>query len=445
MGVDRDVWECYSDRPYVNEDDVFDGGCGGWGKSSTVEKWLNDVPVKTWATGDTRYIEVFEETLDYLAPILNLEFQRVGTEKEADFKAYVGIPRSEAENYGFARDSKKIVEYAGFASSNKLRGEVTNAYIVVWALKDPTWDARNRNSVKTTTVHEVLHAMAAVSHTNRQTGTSNMGGSGLKWLSPMDEALVRLNSHNSVEPGMTMPEVESLIVFSDELLDEVQAPEPDTLQIVWRATEELLGSGSARFKMRGGWTEGRCNLLFGVRRGLAVYETVFGSLRHEPPLVHFDDRTTHFYIIRDESSGEWRRWLNVSGDNWQEVDRETLQDSTRWWVWNGKLTKTLRSLLNDATADAITVIDRSNGTITLEATLDESYPTLWNWTTNKDVVVEFQLVLDDETYDLEGYTWRRVRKQPTDNCDTYEEEVSEVELGVEVEIPERIRELMSQR
>ena len=440
MGIDRNVWECYSDKSF-DEDEEFDGGCSGWGRNTTVEKWLNDVPVKVWATGDSRYIELFEDSLDYLAPILNLDFQWVETERDADFKAYVGILRTEAASYDFDRLGKfYVVDAGGFAGSTALRGEVTSAYIVVWALDDPEWDARQRDRVTSITVHEVIHAMAAINHSSRP--LSIVGGSGLKWLSPMDEALVRLNSHDSVEPGMTMDEVESLLVFSDDLPDEAQSPEPSTTEMVWRATTKLVEAGSARFKMRGGWTENRCNLLFGVRRGLATYETVFETLRQEPPIVHFDDQTTNFYIILDDVAREWTHWLNVRGD-WQMVDRETLTDSTYWWMWNGKLTSTLRSLLNDAAPEDISVVDRSNGTITLEATLDESYPTFWSRSSFEGGTVGFRIVLDDESFALKGYTWRRSR-QPSDSCYIYEEEVSEVELGVEVEVPESIRELMSQ-
>ena len=66
LGIERDVWECYSHRPPEHVANAFqddNDGCGGWGPE-TVEKWLNDVPVKVWAAGDDRYIEVLEEVLD---------------------------------------------------------------------------------------------------------------------------------------------------------------------------------------------------------------------------------------------------------------------------------------------------------------------------------------------------------------------------------------------
>ena len=54
LGVERAVWECYADRPGMHVPNAFqddNDGCGGW-EATTVEKWLNDVPVKVWAAGD---------------------------------------------------------------------------------------------------------------------------------------------------------------------------------------------------------------------------------------------------------------------------------------------------------------------------------------------------------------------------------------------------------
>ena len=49
LGVDRDLWECYADRPEggVEIDGEIFAGCGGW-ETPTVQKWLNDVAVKVW-------------------------------------------------------------------------------------------------------------------------------------------------------------------------------------------------------------------------------------------------------------------------------------------------------------------------------------------------------------------------------------------------------------
>ena len=435
LGVERDVWDCYRDRR--SSDHIDELTCSGW--RPDVVKWLNDVPVKVWATGDDRYIAILKEVIEYLAPILDLEFEWVETEKEADFRAYVGIPRSDADDWSELLENADYMHWAGWASSNSVQGETLSGYVFVWMLSDPQWTPRNRNTAKSIILHEVVHAMATVGHTNRP--ASMLHGSGLKWLSPMDEVLLRLNAHHLVRPNMTIQEVESLLVFSDDLLDKPQPIEPNTMQMVWRASVDLLNSGTARFKMRGGWTDRNCNHLFGfesirARRGFATYETVYGNFEDEPPLVHLDDHTSNIYITWSEDSGEWLHWIKDDGD-WKMVEWDVITDATNWWGWNGKLTKTLRSLINDGAADDIKIVDRSNGTITLEATLDKSYPTLTNWLENEEV--ELELTLDDATYTLQGYKWRRIVKQSTEGCHTYEEEASMAEIGIKVEIPESIR------
>ena len=134
VGVDREVWECYADRPQQRveiEGEFFDG-CGGW-STKTVEKWLNDVPVKVWATGDVIHIATLETVLTELAPVLALEFEWVDAEEEADFKAFVGVPPARASDLGFDPTS---VHWWGFAGANVNGGEVTSGYMVIWQLDE---------------------------------------------------------------------------------------------------------------------------------------------------------------------------------------------------------------------------------------------------------------------------------------------------------------------
>ena len=432
LGVDRSVWECYSDKTLSNEEREL--SCSGWGHYATVQKWENDVPVKMWATGDDRYLALLDKVIDYLTPILNLEFEKVSTKEEADFKAYVGILRSKAEDYGLEKGY--YVHYGGFANHGSLRGEAVSGYVVVWEIEDREWDARTRDIAESIILHEVVHTMVPVGHTDRP--ASKMQGSGLKYLSPLDEALFRLNAHDLVKPDMTMDEVRSLIVFDDELLDEPQPAEPSTMQMVWRASVGLMNAGSARFKIRGGWTDAKCDFLFGVRRGPATYELVYGNFDQAPPVAHFQDGGTNIYLVWSEVLGKHQYWMEDK-DGWKMVTWDELYDATYWWAWNGMLTPTLRSLINDSTVDDIAIVDRSDGTITLEAVLDETYPTLMDWEGNG--LVELQLVLDDNTYAIEGYTWRHVHPHP-EQCDTWEEVAQDAEVGVQVEIPEVIRRTM---
>ena len=445
LGVEREVWECYAHRP---EGDVpgFDRhtrGCGGW--RGTVGKWLNDVPVTYWATGHERYIAMLEEALAQLAPLLNLEFQRVERQYDADLWAFVGIPRDEAENYDFGVSDWYVTDTRGFASAATRAGEVLSGSLVVWLHDDYTpddWSVRGRNTAYSVTVHELLHAMTTIGHSTRR--GSKIGGSSLKWLSPMDEALIRLNSHRLVQPGMTMEEVKTLVVLRDELLDAPPAQEPDALGMLWRASISLANAGTVRFNMRGGWRTGGCNLTFGVRRGWATLTIASedpDGTSHDFPgfarIAHFTDHNVNFIRIWTNATGEWswHYWMEKAGA-WESVEYQEADDATFWWIFPSRLPDTMKSILNDFRPGGITIADRSNGTVTLRATLDHTYPTLWEWESRRHNTIEFQLVLDDQTYEVRGYTWRYNRLS---GCKVYEEEATQGELSVDLDLPEAVR------
>ena len=179
LGVDREVWECYADRPQGGVEiggEVFDG-CGGW-STPTVEKWLNDTPVKVWATGDSDHIAALEMVLLELAPILNLEFEWVGSEQVANFKAFVGVPDSEAPTLGFD-DDPTLVHAWGFGAASVNGGEATSGYMVIWHI-DLTGFSSPIDLIRSVTIHEALHALVPIGHSTRP--VSIMGGSGLKHM-----------------------------------------------------------------------------------------------------------------------------------------------------------------------------------------------------------------------------------------------------------------------
>ena len=441
LGVGRDVWECYADRPQERteiEGEFFDG-CGGW-STLTVEKWLNDVPVKVWATGDPDHIAVLETVLMELAPILNLEFEWVGSEEEADFKAFVGVPRSEASTLGFDFNPA-LVHYWGFASARVNGGEATSGYMVIWDV-DVTKFRSPIDSIKSVTIHEALHALVPIGHSTRP--VSIMGGSGLNTWSHMDAELIELNSHPLVRPGMTMDDVREVIVLINELLDypevESDATPLDPLALVWRAYIALEEAGSASYRLSGGWTDRGCNYTFGVRRG--PIEMSIGDFRpfHDnPALLYLNIHTTQFYVIYSRTDREWSHWQLSPEGTWQRVDGETIREATFAWTWNGRLHRAIRSVLMDASPDDISVDETADGNLRLQVTMDDSYANLWDWT-GKDSL-DLTLVLDPETYALVGYTWER-RLNPGANpgvCLIYKETAIDGRLGVEIEVPEVIK------
>ena len=264
VGVERDVWECFSDRPrrdasYEND---FLGGCGGW-TSGTVLKWDPEVPVRVWAdpSGDPRYVRILEEVLNELALLLDLDVEWVQTEAEATLKAYVGVPSTRAASLGLDAFCQDTVGCGGPESYED--GAITSASMSVW-LDGPQEAPLTKNEIVHATLHEALHALAAMHHRPAVRSVMSVNAAlRLPMLSDSDEALLRLHAHPLVRPGMAMPEVQRLIVFADELLD----PPPiahgdDGIRLAERAYAAMLDAGMARFDVRGGWPDRGCEREF---------------------------------------------------------------------------------------------------------------------------------------------------------------------------------------
>lgn len=424
LGVGRDLWDCYAHRPPVQD---YLAGCSGW-DTKTVEKWLNDLPVKVWATGDPAHIEVLETVLVDLAPILNLEFEWVDSEEVADLKAFVGVPRSQASELGFDYDPD-LVHYWGFASASVNRGEATSGHIVIWHL-DETAFRSPIDSIRSVIIHEALHALTLMSHSTRP--VSIMGESGLNVWSPRDKQLIELNSHPLIRPGMSMDEVRDVIVLTEELLD---YPEVDSyayhdgpLDLIWRTYVALEEAGSVSFRLSGG----ECGRTFGVRRGpidMAIGD--FGVFKDDPALLYLNIHPRQFYVAYSPEDEEWTHWRLSPQGKWERVARSTVSGASPWWLWNGKLHRAIRSVLMDGSPEDIGVGEDPDGNILLQVTLDDSYANMWDWTGRESL--DLALVLDPKTYALVGYKWE-LHKTPganPDACLRYKEVATDGRLGVD--------------
>ena len=442
LGVARDLWECYSDRGLT--DGRFLAGCGGWHKP-TVTKWLNDVAVKVWATGDATHITILEEVLTELAPVLDLGFVWVSSEEEADLRAFVGVPRSRARELGFDPDAEWVTDYWGFASASENGGEVTSALVVIW-YEDLAASRSPIDSIRATTFHEALHALVLNSHSTRP--TSIMGGSGLNQPSPRDLDLIRLNSHRLVRPGMTMEEVRQVIVLDDELLDGPQATleeKSEPLDLIWRAYVALAEADSASFRLSGGWIERHCNFTFGVRRG--PIEMKIGDFRpwtDDPALIYLNLQPAQFFIRYSPEDNEWRHW-QLSGDGtWQEVERQVLVDASSYQLWNGKLLRTLRSLIMDGVSEDTVVEETASGAVRIQTILGPSHVNMWDLDDAESL--GFDLVMDRETAAIKGYTWE-ARYDPVAwawGCLVYREVATDGQIGVGIAVPDSIQDELNE-
>ena len=440
LGVDRDLWECYADRPPggVEIDGEVFAGCGGW-DPATVEKWLNDVPVKVWATGHPDYIAVLETILSELSPVLNLEFVWVDAEEDADFKAFVGVPRSRVSDLGFD-DDPKLVHYWGFASAAVSGGEATSGYIVIWHT-DLTALTLQIDAIRAVTIHEALHALGPIAHriplghSSRPLSVMEIAKLGV--LSPRERQLLEINSHPLVRPGMSMDDVRKLIVLTEDLLDypliESEAAPDDPLDLIRRAYVELEKAGSASFRLSGG----ECNRTFGVRRDPIEMSIGDFSLTGDwpdldPALVHLDFGTSRFLIKRED--GEWLHWWLAPGGAWEMVYREAVVTASSYWLWNGKLLSTLRSVLWDGASEDISVEETADGNLRFQVTLDHSYVYMWEWKPI-DKSLDFTLVVDSKTFAIVDYTWELHRDPSVHSgpCLTYKEVATDGRLGVDMD------------
>ncbi len=426
LGVDRDPWECYLDRPPIKD---FLAGCSGWG-TKTVEKWLNDVPVKVWATGDPTHIAVLETVLVDLAPILNMEFEWVDSEEVADFKAFVGLPRSEASGLGFDYNPE-LVHYWGFAGATVFGGEATSGYIVIWHLDEADfWSPVD--SIRSVIIHEALHALTLMSHSTRP--VSIMGRSGLNAWSPRDKQLIELNSHPLIRPGMSMDDVRKLMVLADELLDyrevDSYASHEDPLDLVWRTYVALEEAGSVSFRLSGG----ECDRTFGVRRGpIEMSIGDFGVFKAEPALLYLNIHPRQFYVAYSLEDEEWTHWRLSPQGTWEKVARATVSGASPWWLWNGKIHRAIFGVLMDGSPEDISLDETPDGNLLLQVTLDDSYVNMWDWAGRDSL--DLALVLDPKTYALMGYRWE-LHKTPDANpyaCLTYREVATDGRLGVDVD------------
>ena len=437
LGVDREVWDCYSDRR--PETDTSSGCFGG---SHTVEKWLNDVPIKVWATGDARHIDALRQVLDELGPMMRAEFEWVETEEQADFRAHVGISRSEAPTLGFSPDT---VEYWGFASTRVSNGEVLFGYIVVWLEDGELRDADIRSVI----AHESMHALLPTGHPSRP--VSIIGkypdpdryphSASLNTWSPMDRSLMDLNYHPLVRPGMSMEDVREVIVLAEELLDRPPKRPVDGREALWRAYIALEEAGTATFKLSGGFIDRECNWLFGRRRG-PIEWTIgrFHLFEQDPGLTFLDIHTDRFIFGYSRNEGKWIHWRLASSGAWEVVERSVLTDATHWVLSSRRLHRTIRSLLSvDGDPEDI-AIQHADGNLVLSATMDASR--IWNTSDwgDWDGEVFLELVVNPETFTIRGFTLEERKSE--EHCRIYREVGTDGQIGVTLDVPADIKEAL---
>ena len=435
LGVDRSIWECFSDRAESSNEEGF-RGCYGWYKT-TVEKWRSDSTVRVWATGNENYIRAFRETLDeQLAPELNLNFEWVDDEQDADFVAILGVSKSDAQPDRWPN----CLDAWGCGGPVDVRnGEVRKADLIIYHLDSHDRFLNDYPNLKRVLngvfIHEALHGLAPTGHAERsKVILSSMHSA--NYLTYIDKAILSLNSHPLVEPGMAMSEVEPLIIFRDELLDDPQE-ELTSFDLLERTLATLQKVDTVRMKVKGGSSGGRCDSRFG-RQEWATLEIAGFDYPDDPRLAHLQDGNDSFFIFHSSEAAAvhgdgWQHW-HRNRSNWKLISREELWDSTAWWVRNSKLHHTIAELLWYYDTNDVEIVNRLNGKITLSA---EYNPTETSHVELKDEQLTFNMVIDEDSYEVMSFEWI-YHHRDRDYCHTYIEEAKDIEYGVEIDFPDAI-------
>ncbi|MXY59993.1 MAG: hypothetical protein F4Y96_05920 [Chloroflexi bacterium] len=264
-----------------------------------IEKWGKDrLAVYVEPQGDERYRELAVEALEYLSPILRLNFVYGASEREADLRVYVGVPptwyaRIDQEAYCAAA--------AGCGGPDRVSWDDTilRASFSVW------YDADDDDGeIKHVALHEALHALTGVNHsTNYTSKMSHNSALRMHNLLPWKEEMYRLYSKPQVTPGMSLDDVRELV--------ELTGAAPRAEQRVEAAVEGYLRfveSDNVRFRVAGRYLDGRCDVhnyvgavtLFGIDM-YGYKHADLSQVPSEQTNVDFDIERLLVYIAR---SGE---------------------------------------------------------------------------------------------------------------------------------------------
>ncbi len=359
--------------------------------------------------------------------MLNLDFEWVNTKTQAMLKAYVGVPATRNADIGFA-DYCEYERIAGCGGPDSYRGAiVTTASLSVWLdTTDPPAE------IKHVTLHEALHALAAIHHRPSPLSIMNRGGQlRLSEMDDLDEAMLRLYGHPLVRPGMTKAQVEGLIVFANELLDPPPAVEENGVQLAKRAYAAFVEAGSARFRVQGGWAGSRGCSKHTFAGSHAIGE--FGN--GNPNIVHFDSTARSIFFRCSESAG-WRYWRQTHGA-WQETTIGAIYDETNWRDGFTDAVDMLISVIRYAGAGAIAVTRGPSGQAEMSVTLNNALvlPLLWA----SSATLQVSITLDTQTYKISRYEMHwQFDVASRNSCSAYDVRATNGEYGVEIPIPDAI-------
>ena len=404
IGVERDVWECFSDTSNIGTlwaNRLHGIGCAGWDEE-TITKWDQSVPVRVWANpaGDPRAIRILGEVLEELSPILNLQFQWGASEEDATFVAHLGIDRSKVDDID--------IGCHGCISTTDRDPGIIHSFRFVDSISQYLDNKRLREFI----LNKALRALIPIGYRHRdQTSvTSSYKVVDGTRLHRMDQELFMLHSDPLVRPDMKMNEVRELLVLRDELLDR-PGPKPLTnLQMLEEAYVRLQSVGSAQYSIS-------------VRSDKCGDELPWTDYRianfgfYAPRWIRFDDGSARHFVVEhgaelwSQDSGQWREI------EWGDLDRDSTLRRYDELSPHFALSRIFEGI-NDVEVE---LVGRSNGALILIA---KYHPT-----------AEIIIVLDEQTYQIREY---RIKWPSSGDCGVRELYAREGRYRIEFEFPEAI-------
>ena len=198
--------------------------------------------------GDERYRELAVEALEYLSPILRLDFAYGASEREADLRVYAGVPSSW---YAAIDQPSYCGTVSGCGGPDMVRSNtILQASFSVWYDLD-----NDEDDIRHIVIHEALHALTGVDHsTNYASMMSHNSALRLAHLLPWEEEMYRLYSDPRVRPGMSVDGVRELV----EIVHETPTAEQGIMEAV-EGYLRFVESDDVRFRVDVRFLGGRCD------------------------------------------------------------------------------------------------------------------------------------------------------------------------------------------
>lgn len=239
LGIDPDVLNCFIDTS-KKEAGLSGTGCSGW-YDPYADRWDPTKPLQVKLIGPTQWTSFFVDTLTALKPLFNINFEWVHDDQEAHVKAIIGITREEALEQELACSIEPIT--AGCASIGIPEAPDDSHHIVIYNIHTDDDELPSSetqlNFLRHTIVHEAIHTFTGMAHRFEAGSIMHVGNefyTRRTTPSPMDAALIQLQTHPTFGYGVTFHDVEQLVVPHNELLDAHSEPiEPSTGFFAWKA------------------------------------------------------------------------------------------------------------------------------------------------------------------------------------------------------------------